>query len=249
MLGFTASTNAILRHVYTALGTSAALLVYLGLSPDDIQKVVAAVHQVGDGFAQILGGLGVLVPIVCATYARWTAKPAQQQAAVEKTGAIVVPPSEATKAAATTLSSHWLVGAIAVLLLLVVGACTVTGSDGVAVTVTPANFVDVVSAKVKAECPVVKAIASTAVLVTPVVADLANQAAAGNTAVQVEQAAADACSKLTAATTATPAPASSGTVPLPASSAGSGGVVTLPATTVTAPAPTPAVPLAASSGG
>jgi hypothetical protein len=237
MLGLSDSTNAVLRHVYTALGTAVALLLYIGVSPDEQVKIVAAVHQIGDGFASIIGGLAVLVPIVTALYARWTAKPAQQIAAVEAAGHVVVPLSDdapgAPPAVSAKLSSHWIVGALGIVLLLALGACTITGSDGVAIVVTPANFVDVVVAKVKSECPVIRAVASTAVMVTPTVASIVNKADAGKTAVQVEQAAADACTAITA-TTLPAASLSSSVAP----------VVTLPAVTVTAPADAVA-PLAA----
>lgn len=78
-----AQTHAWLRHVYTGLGTATAMAVTFALlSSDDQQKITDAVQQIGNGIEMILGGLGVLVPIASALYARFTAKPAQQIKAV-----------------------------------------------------------------------------------------------------------------------------------------------------------------------
>ena len=86
MLGFSAQANAFIRHVYSMLGGAVLMLGILGVDADTQQKIVTAGHQIGDGLGQVLAGLGLLVPIVMGFWARWTAKPAQQVAAVNGPG-------------------------------------------------------------------------------------------------------------------------------------------------------------------
>lgn len=83
--------------------------------------------------------------------------------------------------------------------VLLAAACTVTGSDGVAVTVTPANFVDVVKAKIKQDCPKVQDVLIVTEALTPMAAATINQASAGQTALDVQKAVAAACASATAA--------------------------------------------------
>jgi len=83
MLGFSAQANAFIRHVYSFLGGAMLMLGALGVDADTQQKIVTAVHQIGDGLGQILAGLGLLTPVAMGLWARWTAKPAQQIAAVK----------------------------------------------------------------------------------------------------------------------------------------------------------------------
>jgi hypothetical protein len=96
----TAQTHAWLRHVYTGLGIAGSLITTLALlPPDQLQALIAAVHQIGDGFEGVLAGVGVLVGIGSALYARFTAKPESQVAAVEAQGNVVVPVSDRSAAA------------------------------------------------------------------------------------------------------------------------------------------------------
>lgn len=67
--------NSALRHVYTAVGTASAVLVMVGLSQTDATALGAAVHKIGDGFASIIAGIGMLIPIVSGLYAAWSASP------------------------------------------------------------------------------------------------------------------------------------------------------------------------------
>ncbi len=130
MLGFSAQANAFIRHLYSFLGGGLAFAApFMALDSDTQAKIIAAVHQIGDGFMSILTGIGVLAPIVMGLIARFTAKPEQQKAAVEAAGNVVVPVSGDAKS--VLQSSAWgpllflmAVGAVASpwLLLLFVGA-------------------------------------------------------------------------------------------------------------------------------
>lgn len=90
MLGLSASANAFIRHVYSALGGAGFAFLLLGIDDTTRDHIIAAVHQIGDGVSSILAGLGVLVPIGAGLYARYTAKPEQQVKAVEAQGHAVV---------------------------------------------------------------------------------------------------------------------------------------------------------------
>ena len=70
-----AETNSALRHVYTAIGAIVAVLVYIGLNPDVVNRLTAAVHQIGDGTAQVIAGVTALIPIVSAIFAAFSASP------------------------------------------------------------------------------------------------------------------------------------------------------------------------------
>jgi hypothetical protein len=63
-----------MRHVYTGAGVFAAAIGGMSLmSPDTVSKILAAVHQIGDGIVSIATGVGVLIPIASGAYAAWTA--------------------------------------------------------------------------------------------------------------------------------------------------------------------------------
>jgi hypothetical protein len=67
--------NGALRHVYTAVGTASAVLVMVGMSQEDVSSLGRGIHQIGDGVASIVAGVGTLIPIVCAVYAAWQQSP------------------------------------------------------------------------------------------------------------------------------------------------------------------------------
>jgi len=67
--------NSALRHVYSAVGAGTSVLVIVGLSQGDATALGAAVHQIGDGIAEIIAGVTALVPVASALYAAWTASP------------------------------------------------------------------------------------------------------------------------------------------------------------------------------
>ena len=67
--------NSALRHVYTAVGTASAVLVYVGLSQGDATALGHGIHMIGDGVSSIIGGIGVLIPVASGLYAAWTASP------------------------------------------------------------------------------------------------------------------------------------------------------------------------------
>lgn len=68
-------TNSFLRHVYTATATAASVLVIVGLNQSNATALGNAVHQIGDGAASIIAGVGALIPIITGIYAAWTASP------------------------------------------------------------------------------------------------------------------------------------------------------------------------------
>ncbi len=232
MLGLSQQTNAILRHVYTALGTAVALLIYMGVSPDDQAKIVAAVHQIGDGFASIVAGLAVLVPIGSAMFARWTAKPAQQIAAVNAMPDVQVVPASGTatppvSGAAAIVSSSWLIGLLGLFLLL----------PGCTLTTGLADMQSVTTAIGKAAVTIAVDAKSVATVACPVLPTLEQLSAAVNVAQSKYAASADAVANITCAVlapkaTATPLPTTVLSVPaapLPAASADSSAVVPLAA--------------------
>lgn len=54
-----------LRHVYTAGGTAFTLMAGLALMPtEQVQPALDALHQIGDGIKQIMGGASALWAIV-----------------------------------------------------------------------------------------------------------------------------------------------------------------------------------------
>jgi len=67
--------NSALRHVYTAVGVGTAVLVTVGLSQGTATALGLAVHQIGDGVASIIAGVGGLVAAGSGAYAAWTASP------------------------------------------------------------------------------------------------------------------------------------------------------------------------------
>jgi hypothetical protein len=117
MIGLSAAANAFFRHVYSYVAGAMTVLGIMGVSPDMQQQIVASVHQIGDGVSSILAGVMPLVSLAAALYARWTAKPDQQVAAVRAIpGVAVVAQGSAdapSPAAAAKLQSHWVVGLLA----------------------------------------------------------------------------------------------------------------------------------------
>jgi hypothetical protein len=64
-----------LHHVYTAVGTASAVLIFVGLSRSDSNALNTAVHQIGDGVASIAAGVATLIPIATTLYAMWNNSP------------------------------------------------------------------------------------------------------------------------------------------------------------------------------
>lgn len=129
MLKFIAPTSAWLRHVATASGAAIAILgVLAGLSADDQTKLLAGVGQLVDGATNVLVALGTIAGVASALWARWTAKPEQQVKAVDALPNATVVPIDPTKpvtagAPGGPVSSHWLAGVLALILLLPLAAC------------------------------------------------------------------------------------------------------------------------------
>ena len=71
----TDQVNSALRHVYTAAGVVAAGTIYIGLNPGVAQTIAPAVHKIGDGISSILAGISLLIPVVSAIFAAWSASP------------------------------------------------------------------------------------------------------------------------------------------------------------------------------
>jgi len=66
--------NSFMRHVYTVLGTIAALLGGASfIDPSTIQSILTAVHHIGDGVVSIATGVATLIPIASGLYAAWSA--------------------------------------------------------------------------------------------------------------------------------------------------------------------------------
>lgn len=92
MLKLSAQTHAWLRHVYTAAGVAGSIISALALvSPDQVAALLASIRQIGDGLEAIFVAAGIIGGIGSALYARFTAKPEQQVAAVQALGNLVVP--------------------------------------------------------------------------------------------------------------------------------------------------------------
>jgi hypothetical protein len=101
--------NAALRHVYTAAGTAAAVLVFVGLSQGDATTLGTAIHQIGDGVASIIAGVTALIPIASALYAAWTASPFSKLISMKKNPEIkqvVTIPGTATAALADAIPGN-----------------------------------------------------------------------------------------------------------------------------------------------
>lgn len=156
MLGFSAQANAFIRHVYSFLGGAMVVLGLAGIDTDTQAKILAAVHQIGDGLSSILAGVGVLVPIAVGLWARWTAKPAQQIAAVNAIpGVAVVKDGSANldPSVPPTVRSPWAIGLLALLLLApLAGGCMWTDSQGNQVVLTVQNAAPLVIDKIKQVC-------------------------------------------------------------------------------------------------
>jgi len=67
--------HAGLTHVYGAVGTAGAVLVFVGLSQGDATALGHGVHQIGDGVASIAAGIATLIPVATALYAMWNNSP------------------------------------------------------------------------------------------------------------------------------------------------------------------------------
>jgi hypothetical protein len=76
--------NSALRHVYTAVGTASAVLVMVGLSQQDATNLGLAVHDIGDGLAKVIAGVGLLVPVLSGLYAAWSASPFSRLISMKK---------------------------------------------------------------------------------------------------------------------------------------------------------------------
>ena len=61
--------QAVMRHVYTAVGAGVTVAGIIGLSATDGASIMTAVQKIGDSIVAITTALGVVVPIVMATWA------------------------------------------------------------------------------------------------------------------------------------------------------------------------------------
>lgn len=86
---------AIMRHVYTAVGSAVAVAVVLGLiGQEDADKVVNVVHQIGEVLAVLIGMGAALLPVLNALRAGKSASPEEQIRKVQSdptNGVTVVP--------------------------------------------------------------------------------------------------------------------------------------------------------------
>jgi hypothetical protein len=101
--------NAALRHVYTAAGTAAAVLVFVGLSQGDATKLGTGIHQIGDGVASIIAGVTTLIPVASALYAAWTASPFSRLISMKKNpeiAQVLAKPGTATAALADAIPGN-----------------------------------------------------------------------------------------------------------------------------------------------
>jgi hypothetical protein len=64
-----------LHHVYNTTGTTAAVLLFVGLSQGNSTALGVGVHQIGDGVASIAAGITTLIPVATALYAMWNNSP------------------------------------------------------------------------------------------------------------------------------------------------------------------------------
>jgi hypothetical protein len=70
-----AQVSAALRHVYTSAGTVLAIGAIVAVVPQEqVQPIMDALRQVGDGMQQVFGGVSKLVVIVGPIVAAWMAK-------------------------------------------------------------------------------------------------------------------------------------------------------------------------------
>jgi hypothetical protein len=98
--------NAALRHVYTAVASATAVLVFVGLSQGDATAIGNAVHDIGDGVAKIIAGVTVLIPMASAVYAAWTASPFSRLLSMKKNpeiAQVLAKPGTATAALANAI--------------------------------------------------------------------------------------------------------------------------------------------------
>ena len=78
-------TAAFGRHVVTAVSTAVTMLAALHLmTPEQVASATHAFGDISDGFAKIIAGVGVLVPLGIAVFAALTASPLWQMFAVAK---------------------------------------------------------------------------------------------------------------------------------------------------------------------
>lgn len=121
MLKLIGPTTAWLRHASTAAASIvAAVSILAGLDPDTSAKLLAATKQALGGLTDLLTALGVIVTVAMAVWARWTAKPEQQIAAVNALpDKAVVPASDATLKA-----SPWALAIGLLVALPLLGACS-----------------------------------------------------------------------------------------------------------------------------
>lgn len=61
--------QAVLRHVYTAVGAGVTVAGIIGLSASDGASIMTAVQKIGDSVVAITTALGVIVPVIMATWA------------------------------------------------------------------------------------------------------------------------------------------------------------------------------------
>lgn len=97
--------NAFLRHLYTAVGSATAVLLFVGLSQGDITALGAAIKQVGDGLSSVFAGVAALVPLASGIYASFKASRISRMKSFDKdpqiSGVQTVPGTEAAKEAST----------------------------------------------------------------------------------------------------------------------------------------------------
>lgn len=95
--------SALMRHVYTIVGTLVATLGVVGLSQGDATTIGTAVHNIGDGIVSIATGISALVPLASAAYAVWSSSRASKLKAMnadpEITKVVTVPGTTAASAA------------------------------------------------------------------------------------------------------------------------------------------------------
>lgn len=73
--------DAALRHAYTSAGTVLAICALAAVIPkEDVQPILDALHQIGDGLEQVFGGASKLVIIIGPVVAVWMGKIAAAKA-------------------------------------------------------------------------------------------------------------------------------------------------------------------------
>lgn len=81
-----AELAALGRHVATFAGGAVMSAAIFGLvSQDEASVLTQSLQHIGDGVKEIAVGLGPIVGIACGLYAKWTASPPAQIAAVVAT--------------------------------------------------------------------------------------------------------------------------------------------------------------------